>query len=164
MTSQASAAQSSTTTAPDLSGFRVRITLNSIADIVDGIEQLPDHAIIFNAPRPLLGNHHWQGAFLSGRFYTAVYKFDEFVQSLVNENLKLDARVVRHVDTHTLKNMYLHSIESDRHDRFISIMRDPDFCLIKKHPAAFRKVNDLPYADFIALFEKATSQDLLAAA
>lgn len=73
---------------PDVSGFSARLTTEQSMDA-------PADWIIMNAPRPLLGHQTLEGgAFLSGRFYAAIDPKGDNAKNMVEQNRKLDARVV----------------------------------------------------------------------
>lgn len=54
---------------------------------------VPENAIIFNAPRPLLGEY-WEGEFISGIFYAAITDDNPYKESLIAQNKALDATVL----------------------------------------------------------------------
>ncbi|OUR72405.1 hypothetical protein A9Q78_07010, partial [Methylophaga sp. 41_12_T18] len=54
----------------------------------------PDDWIVMNASRPLVGDMYSEGDFLAGRFYVAIDPKSEYAVQNVDQNNKLDARVV----------------------------------------------------------------------
>ena len=73
---------------PDVSGVKARFIAERVMDV-------PADWIVMNAPRPLLGTKTLDGGpFLSGRFYAAIDPAESAAKSFVEQNVKLDARVV----------------------------------------------------------------------
>lgn len=69
---------------------------------------LPEHWLVMNAARPLLGHRLLEGGeFLAGRFYAAIDPADSMAARYAEENHKLDARVVLHASVDTQQQMAL---------------------------------------------------------
>jgi len=52
--------------------------------------------IIFNAPRPLVGNKTWQGDFISGIFYAAVDPSDAMAHDFISNNEMNGAKIIEY--------------------------------------------------------------------
>ena len=59
-------------------------------------ENINSDWIIFNAPRPLVGNKTWQGDFLSGIFYAAVDPSDAMAHDFISNNETNGAKIVEY--------------------------------------------------------------------
>lgn len=55
------------------------------------------NALIFNAPRPLLGTKTWQGDWVAGIFFAAVNPDDPYRAGWIKENQALDAALLTFV-------------------------------------------------------------------
>lgn len=71
--------------------FNARKMILNRSDVVP--DHIPADAIIFNAPRPLLGEC-WEGEFISGIFYAAITDDTPYRESLIGQNKSLDAAVL----------------------------------------------------------------------
>lgn len=65
--------------------------------VTDTQRSIPADWVIVNAPRPLFGNIQFTGDFISGIFYAALDPADEYFQTWMDANKKLDARVIHYV-------------------------------------------------------------------
>jgi len=52
---------------------------------------VPEHYLICNAPRPIIGDMLWEGDFIHGRFYAALDPENPEFDICVRENTALDA-------------------------------------------------------------------------
>lgn len=55
------------------------------------LPELPDGAEIYNAPRPFPAHQNWQGPFIHGIFYGAIFPSEEFANENRKRTIRLDA-------------------------------------------------------------------------
>ena len=58
---------------------------------------VPEDWLIFNAPRPLLGDIEWQGDFRHGLFYVAIDPKGYIPESWIKRNCDLDGWLVEYI-------------------------------------------------------------------
>jgi len=58
---------------------------------------IPEDWLIFNAPRPLLGDKEWKGDFQHGIFYVAVDPKGYIPESWIKSNCSLDGWLVEYI-------------------------------------------------------------------
>jgi len=79
-------------------------------------ENIPDNWIVFNAPRPMLGDKDWCGDFHHGIFYAAVDPDGYIPKKWMQKNCDLDGWVVEYVSEEAaiqmVKNYYLNTYPS----------------------------------------------------
>lgn len=60
-------------------------------------KDIPKNWLIFNAPRPLLGDEEWQGDFQHGIFYAAIDPNGYIPKSWVKSNCSLDGWLIEYI-------------------------------------------------------------------
>ena len=83
--------------------FRTVNLLRERGEVVP--EDVAADALIFNAPRPLLGTKTWQGDWVAGVFFAAVNPDDPFRAGWIKENLALDAALLTFVSDEQAQEM-----------------------------------------------------------
>ncbi len=68
-----------------------------ITIIAERPKDIPENWLIFNAPRPLLGDKEWEGKFQHGIFYVAVDPNCYFYNREIENNCKLDGWIVEYI-------------------------------------------------------------------
>ena len=58
---------------------------------------IPENWLIFNAPRPLLGDEVWDGEFQHGIFYAAIDPDGYIPESWIKKNCELDGWLVEYI-------------------------------------------------------------------
>jgi hypothetical protein len=77
---------------------RPRIKCKSWVTLNPRPENIKPDWIVFNAPRPLIGNEEWQGEYRHGIFYVAVDPcVDEHSERIIKHNVDLDGWAVVYV-------------------------------------------------------------------
>ena len=66
--------------------------------LIHKLTQVCPGAYIFNAPRPLAGHETWTGDFISGVFYAAVFPDGERADWMIDQNIRLDAKLLSYFD------------------------------------------------------------------
>lgn len=121
---------------------------NIKARMVDTLPMsVPAGAIVMNAPRPLLGSETIEGEFVSGRFYAVILPDDSMAARYVEENRKLDARVLVAVSRETRMELAMHS--SGRRDEYMAAAPDPEV-RFEWLAGAMAKFQDMPYGELKA--------------
>lgn len=105
----------------------------------------PSDWLVMNAPRPLLGTQTMNGDFLTGRFYAIINPDDFMAEKYIEENRKLDARLVVEIPRANQMEMvlvgskyreqYLGMDESKRWDELsakLTSLRDLPFGQVKE--------------------------------
>lgn len=72
-------------------------------------ENIPDNWIVFNAPRPMLGDKDWCGDFHHGIFYAAVDPDGYIPEKWMQKNCDLDGWVVEYVSEEAAIQMVFQS-------------------------------------------------------
>jgi hypothetical protein len=118
------------------------------ARMVDALPvDVPPGAIVMNAPRPLLGSTTLEGEFVSGRFYAVILPEDSMAARFVEENRKLDARVLVAVSRETRMELAMHA--SGRRDEYMAAAPDPEV-RFEWLAGTMAKFQDMPYGELKA--------------
>ncbi|MEM8519050.1 hypothetical protein [Janthinobacterium sp. CAN_S7] len=113
--------------------------------MVDALSvEVPAGAIVMNAPRPLLGSLTMEGDFVSGRFYAAILPDDPMATKFIEENRKLDARVLAVVSRDARMELAMH--KSGRRDDYLKAAPDPEV-RFEWLAGGMAKFQDLPYGE-----------------
>lgn len=63
----------------------------------DAPQDLPEGTLVFNAARPLYGDHTWRGSFHQGIFYAAVLPDSDRRDAFIKRNVELNGGLIREV-------------------------------------------------------------------
>jgi hypothetical protein len=106
--------------------------------------------VLFNAPRPLVGQEHPCQEWCHGRHYAEVDMTDPYASHLVQKNINLDARIVLDVnDAEVVEMLLIGNRYADRYREFPFDER-----LVMLLPL-LRKIQHLEYGDAHGLLEAA---------
>lgn len=104
--------------------------------------EIPGGWIVMNAPRPLLGHQMMNGDFVTGRFYAAIDPNDSMAEKYIEENRKLDARVLVVVPKDVQMEMAMAG--NEYRDRYMEFDADKRWeCLASKRHAFV----DMPFGE-----------------
>lgn len=119
--------------------------------MVDALSvNLPNDWIVMNAPRPLLGSKTAEGDFVTGRFYAAIDPKDSMAKKYIEENIKLDARLLVVVSRDTQMDVAMHG--NEYRDKYMQ--RDP----VERYEwlaTPLEKLRDLTYGELSKLIIEA---------
>jgi hypothetical protein len=68
-------------------------------------ENLPENAVVFNAPRPIHGLDRWMGEFRHGRYYAALRPEASYSSFALRDLRNLDAVVIQYHSTDELNSI-----------------------------------------------------------
>lgn len=102
----------------------------------------PVGAIVMNAPRPLIGNQTMDGDFVTGRHYAVITPSDPMAGAFVEENRKLDARLLVIVPRETQMALALHG--NPYREKYLSLNPDERYARLGN---AMEKFRDMPYGE-----------------
>lgn len=127
----------------------MRVVLNHSVPFND----LPEGAVVVNAPRPLLGMRHYEGDFLTGRFYNVIEPGDSVAARFMEENRKLAASVILVASRDEQVAMALLNVNEKYRDRYYSEMTaDERYSALS---GQIGDLNDLMYGQARLMLESA---------
>lgn len=132
---------------PGLDALQVAITDTQPFD------DLPEGAVVFNAPRPLLGTRAHEGDFLNGRYYNLVTPDDSMAVRFMEENRKLAASVVLVASRDEQVAMALLTVSDKYRDRYFTEMTAEE--RYGALSGKIRNLNDLMYGQARLMLESA---------
>lgn len=120
------------------------------------LQTISDAAVVFNAPRPLLGASNPCTDWCHGRFYAEVVPSEPYAAALIQKNNELDARLVLTVTDAEVVEMLL--MDNDRAEAYREYSFQDQLDMLLPN---MRKIQSLSYGEAIALLDAARA--LLAA-
>jgi len=105
--------------------------------------EVPEGSIVMNAPRPLLGTEILTGDFLTGRFYAIISLDDLMAENFIEENRKLDARMLVEVP----REVQMEMVMGKYRDRYMEMDVDRRW---ESLSSKLHELRDLPYGELKA--------------
>jgi hypothetical protein len=106
---------------------------------VDG----PAGWVVMNAPRPLLGSQTMTGDFVTGRFYAVIAPDDLMAEKYIEENWKLDARMLIEVP----REVQMEMVMGEYRDEYMEMNVDLRW---ESLSSKLHELRDLPYGELKA--------------
>lgn len=114
------------------------------------LQTVNEAAVVFNAPRPLLGASNPCTEWCHGRFYTEVVPDEPYAAAVIHKNNELDARLVLPVTDAEVVEMLL--MDNDRAEAYREYPFQDQLDMLLPN---IRKIQSLPYGEAIALLDAA---------